>query len=262
MADRLSWFRAQPRSWLHWEPLSGGIQAHQALVKRLPGATCHVVASQWTPIRQALAEPGAAWWNPSRWGRASGPARATPDTQVDMVWANMHLHLEPRPQALLRQWNHHVAVDGFLMFSCLGPDSLRELRSVYEQAGWPAPAHAFTDMHDWGDMLVHNGFAEPVTDMERIVLTYSTADALLAELRQLGRNLAAERFAGLRGRTWHARLREMIESGLPRSPDGRLQLTFEIVYGHAFKPQPRKPAAGQSNVSLDAMRAMLRGPRR
>ena len=44
-------------------------------------------------------------------------------------------------------------------------------------------------MHDWGDMLVHAGFAEPVMDMERIVLTWATPEAALAELRTLGRNL-------------------------------------------------------------------------
>ena len=31
-------------------------------------------------------------------------------------------------------------VGGFLMFSTLGPDSLIELRKVYAEAGWPAPA--------------------------------------------------------------------------------------------------------------------------
>ena len=43
--------------------------------------------------------------------------------------------------------------------------------------------------------------------------------------------------------------------------DGRLQLTFEIVYGHAFKPLPRLKAGEASAISLDDMRAMLRTPR-
>lgn len=61
-------------------------------------------------------------------------------------------------------------------------------------------------MHDWGDMLVQGGFAEPVMDMERIVLTWATPQALLAELRTLGGNLHRDRFAGLRGRRWQERL--------------------------------------------------------
>ena len=75
------------------------------------------------------------------------------------------------------------------MFSCLGPDTLRELRGLYRALGWPPPAHDFTDMHDWGDMLVHAGFAEPVMDMERITLTWETPQRLLEELRELGANL-------------------------------------------------------------------------
>jgi acetylornithine/succinyldiaminopimelate/putrescine aminotransferase len=62
-------------------------------------------------------------------------------------------------------------------------------------------------MHDWGDMLVQAGFAEPVMDMERITLTYADADNLLAECRLLGRNLHRERFAGLRGKRWLAQLK-------------------------------------------------------
>jgi malonyl-CoA O-methyltransferase len=171
----------------------------------------------------------------------------------------MALHMAPDPRALIAQWHHALAVNGYLMFSCLGPDSLRELRAVYTAMGWPAPGHAFTDMHDWGDMLIEAGFAEPVMDMERITLTFPTAQRLLQELRELGANLHPQRFAGLRGRGWHARLLAALEEHLPRT-DGGLGLTFEIVYGHAFKPAPRVRVAEHSFVSLQDMRAMLRKP--
>ena len=48
-------------------------------------------------------------------------------------------------------------------------------------------------------------------------------------------------------------------------PDGRLRLSFEIVYGHAFKAAPRAPLKGETQVGLEDMRAMVRaarGPRR
>jgi len=145
------------------------------------------------------------------------------------------------------------------MFSCLGPDTLRELRDVYARHGWPAPAHEFTDMHDWGDMLVQAGFAEPVMDMERITLSFSTPAALLAELRGLGRNLHPQRFAALRGRAWRAALHHGIATGLAESdPSGRFPLTFEIIYGHAFKPAPRMAVKEQTLIPLDQMRENLR----
>jgi malonyl-CoA O-methyltransferase len=145
------------------------------------------------------------------------------------------------------------------MFSCLGPDTVRELRALYGALGWPAPSHDYTDMHDWGDMLVAAGFAEPVMDMERIVLTWPTAEAMFAELRELGRNLHRGRFPALRGRGWHRRLLAAAGARLADAAQGgRLSLTFEIIYGHAFKPPPRVALAAQSTVSVGDMRALLR----
>lgn len=259
MAERLQWFREKPGSWLHWEPVLGGLAAHQQLRAALPDARCFVFAERLAEALPLTQGPAARAWNPVRWWRGKGAEAVASDTRVDMLWSNMGLHAEPLPQALLQRWHSHIAKDGFLMFSCLGPDTLMELRPVYEAAGWPAPTHTFTDMHDWGDMLVQSGFAAPVMDMERITLSYSGARALLDDLRGLGRNLNVDRFPACRGRSWYARLCEVIESEVPRSPDGRLLLTLEIIYGHAFKPQPRVPLAGTSAVSLDDMRDMLRG---
>ena len=258
MVERLQWFKEMPRNWLHWEPVHGGLQAHRLLVERLPEAVCQVVAQDMPAALQATREPVRRTWNPLRWGRSGGPVSADEGQPVGLLWANMVLHQVARPQTLLREWQRRIDTDGFLMFSCLGPDSFRELRAVFARRGWPDPAHAFTDMHDWGDMLVHSGFAEPVMDMERMVLSYSGAGALLDELRTLGRNFSSDRFPSLRGRAWRQELEKAIEDGLPRSDDGRLLLTFEIIYGHAFKAEPR-PARGDSrSVSLDEMRAMLR----
>jgi malonyl-CoA O-methyltransferase len=114
-------------------------------------------------------------------------------------------------------------------------------------------------MHDWGDMLVQAGFAEPVMDMERITLSFSSPATLLAELRGLGRNLQPRRFVGLRGRAWRDVLHQVVAAGLP-DPDqsGRLRLTFEIIYGHAFKPAPRLALQEQTVIPLEQMRASLR----
>jgi malonyl-CoA O-methyltransferase len=171
----------------------------------------------------------------------------------------MALHMSPDPQALIQRWHDLVQTDGFLMFSCLGPDTLRQLRDLYARQGWPAPAHAFTDMHDWGDMLVQAGFAEPVMDMERITLSFSSPTTLLAELRGLGRNLHPQRFGALRGRAWHCALHHAIADGLADpAQSGRLSLTFEIIYGHAFKPAPRMAVQGQTLIPLEQMRESLR----
>lgn len=176
-----------------------------------------------------------------------------------MVWSNMGLHMAADPQEWLRQWQALLAVDGFLMFSCLGPDTLRELRELYARLGWAAPSHAFTDMHDWGDMLVQAGFAEPVMDMERITLTYATPERLLEDLRALGRNLHVDRFPGLRTPAWRRHWLDAMKTGLcGEDGSGQLVLTFEVTYGHAFKPVPRQRVTDQTSISEQDMRAMLR----
>jgi malonyl-CoA O-methyltransferase len=231
------------------------------VAQRYPKARGFVVEPD--PARAAVARErlGAQGWRRFLPAGAGTQFTAPPPASLEMLWSNMQLHMAAEPQELMRQWQQALAVDGFLMFSCLGPDSLKELRALYAQLGWPPPGHEFTDMHDWGDMLVQGGFAEPVMDMERITLAYETPQRLLQELRELGANLHPARFPALRGRRWHERLQAALAEQL-RGPDGKLMLTFEIIYGHALKPLPRPRMGEQSAVSLQDMRSMLQGDRR
>ena len=258
MEDRLQWIKLQPQAWAHWEPVRGGLEAHAKLTARYPNSECYVVEPHLDQAQAAIQSVAKPWWKPSGWRAAPQHAQLPPDGSVQMLWANMLLHSAADPQALIAQWHRALAVDGFLMFSCLGPDTLQELRGVYAAMGWPAAGHQFTDMHDWGDMLVHAGFAEPVMDMERIRLTYESPARLLQELREVGRNLHPKRFAGLRGKRWRAQLEQALARQLADAAEqGRLPLTFELIYGHALKPKPKLRVSAQSAVSLRDMRDML-----
>jgi malonyl-CoA O-methyltransferase len=74
--------------------------------------------------------------------------------------------------------------------------------------------------------------------------------------------LHPQRFAGLRSRAWRLRLYSALQQACTKTPDGQLQLTFEIIYGHAFKPQPRLDMKSETTISLDAMRQSLRKSKR
>jgi malonyl-CoA O-methyltransferase len=259
MEDRLQWIRLAPAAWAHWEAVRGGLGAQALLARRYPAAACFMVEPRAERAQAAVQSAAGPWWqrwNASWRGAAPRPVTQVPDGAVQMLWANMALHLSADPQDLMARWHRALSTDGFLMFSCLGPDTLRELRSLYRVLGWPPAGHELTDMHDWGDMLVQAGFAEPVMDMERITLTWETPGRLLAELRELGANLHPARFPALRGRAWRRRLEDELLQAL-RGPDGRLALTFEIIYGHALKPAPRVKLSAHSAVSLQDMRALL-----
>lgn len=258
MEDRLQWIKAQPRHWADWSPLRGGLEAHALVARRYRNATAYVVEPEPSLVAPTAKVLAAPWWTARRWQEAQATFDAPPEEGVDLLWANMALHMAADPGALIGEWHRRVATDGFLMFSCFGPDTLMELRALYQRLGWPPASHEFTDMHDWGDMLVGAGFAEPVMDMERIVLTWADADAAVAELRTLGRNLHPSRFAALHGRGWRQALGRALPELAPAADGGgRIALTFEIIYGHAFKPAPRVALSAESAVSLREMRSML-----
>jgi malonyl-CoA O-methyltransferase len=108
-------------------------------------------------------------------------------------------------------------------------------------------------------MLVAAGFADPVMDQEVVRLSWADATAALAELRGLGANADPRRVPGLRTPRWHRRLAEALQA--LAGADGRPSLSFELVYGHAFKVAPRPRVAERTEVGLDEMRQMVRSRR-
>lgn len=169
---------------------------------------------------------------------------------LDMVWSNLALHWHPAPHAALAEWRRILRVGGLAMFSCLGPGTLRELRQALADAGLDTATPGFVDMHDFGDLLVENGFADPVMDQETLTLTYATPEKLLEDVRALGGNPARARRAGLATPAWRARLCAALEA--QRGTDGRIPLTIEVAYGHAWRAASHR-AAGETRLSLSAI---------
>lgn len=171
---------------------------------------------------------------------------------ADLVWSNLALHWHPQPDLVFSEWRRVLRIDGLLMFSCFGPDTFREIREAFAGVDDAAHAFSFVDMHDFGDMLVNAGFSTPVMDMETITVTYDTTAKLLADVRAWGGNPLLTRRRGLLGRGAHARVCEALESR--RNAEGKIPLTFEVVYGHAFRPAPRTTSSGESIIRFDPNR--------
>lgn len=172
---------------------------------------------------------------------------------LDLVWSNLALHWHPRPDLVFAEWRRVLQVEGLLMFSCFGPDTFREVRAALGAAGAEAATHVlpFVDMHDFGDQLVEAGFSTPVMDMEILTVTYPNADKLLADIRALGGNPLSTRPQGLMGKAvWDAVRAALAQQA---QADGRLPLTFEIIYGHAFRPAPRQTSSGDAILRFERM---------
>ena len=171
---------------------------------------------------------------------------------VDLVWSNLALHWHPQPDRVFAEWRRVLRVNSLLMFSCFGPDTFRELRAAFAEADLAPHALPFVDMHDFGDQLVEVGFSTPVLDMEVITVTYDTPQALLADVRALGGNPLSTLRRGLMGRQAWQRMLATLEKG--RRPDGKLGLTFEVIYGHAFRPAPKMTSKGEAIIRFDLPR--------
>lgn len=172
----------------------------------------------------------------------------------DLVWSNLALQWVNDVPRVLAEWRRVLKVGGLASFTTFGPDTLREIRSAFARADTFTHTNRFLDMHDLGDMLVHAGFADPVMDQEHITVTYEEPIALLRELKSLGASNATRgRSHGLMGR---ARWQKMLRSLEAMRRDGRIPATFEVVYGHAWKGEPKRTPEGHPIVKVS------RGPRR
>jgi malonyl-CoA O-methyltransferase len=264
MAERLALIKLQPKM-----ILDAGCGTGEALVEltaRYPDATIigvdFALAMVGAAKRRAGALQGPAGGLAARILGARSAARGASAfvcadatrlplrrDSIDLTWSNMMLPSVAEPAAAFAELLQPLRVGGLLMFSTLGPDTLKELRSAF--AGIDRSTHVgrFVDMHDIGDILVEAGFAEPVMDAEMITLTYADGGAMMRELKAMGaHNATLGRPHGMMGRARWARMLAALERF---RLEGRLPATFEIVYGHAWKPEPRFAADGRAIVRFE-----------
>lgn len=249
MDERLDLIKHQPS--LILDAGSGTGNALPALCKRYPRS--RVVEFDLALTMLQCARNRIPWWKSLLRQPASalcGDIEQLPlaTGSVDMVWSNLALQWVNDPDKAIAEFHRVLAPGGLLMFSTFGPDTLKELRVAY--AGLDRYTHVsrFIDLHDIGDILVKRGFADPVMDMESFTLTYGDVRALMHDLKAIGaHNVTQNRPPGLTGK---ARLAAVTQAYEPLRRDGKLPATFEVVYGHAWKPLPRITASGKRVIDI------------
>jgi malonyl-CoA O-methyltransferase len=166
---------------------------------------------------------------------------------ADMLWSNLAFQWASDLAAVFRECQRVLRPGGLLTFTTFGPDTLRELRAACAGDG-RIHVNGFIDMHDIGDMMIDSGFADPVMDMEYLTLTYSDVRTLMRELKAIGaQNVAAGRNRALTGKRALRDIELRYESF---RRDARLPATFEVIYGHAWKPMPRTGPGGRPVIDI------------
>jgi malonyl-CoA O-methyltransferase len=148
---------------------------------------------------------------------------------------------------------------GLYVFTTFGPDTLKELRYSWQQVDEGSHVNRFIDMHDIGDALLQDGFAEPVMEAEVMTVTYQTVEDIMRDLKAIGANVTAQAAGtgelmqassaqkGLGGKSVMQTLRESYERFRQETV---LPASYEIIYGHAWKPAAGEPEKHELRVNL------------
>jgi SAM-dependent methyltransferase len=187
---------------------------------------------------------------------------------LDLVISALALQFVNDLPGVLAQIRRALRPDGLLLAAMIGGDTLTELRQCFAAAeaeceGGVSPRVApLADLRDIGGLLQRAGFALPVTDVDRVVVRYDSAFALMQDLRRMGAtNILVER---RRAPTRRATLLRMAQIYAERfaDPDGRIRATYDVIWlsgwaPHESQPKPLRP--GSAKASLEA--AVKRAPK-
>lgn len=176
------------------------------------------------------------------------------DESVDLVFSNVALQWCTDLNQTFAEFMRVLKPNGLLMFSTFGPDTLKELRQAWANVDGMPHTSSFIDMHDIGDTLMHEQFVDPVMDAERLTMTYETVGHLVKDLKMLGaQNAVSSRQRGMTGKK---RWQTMVDAYEQFRQEDRLPASYEVVYGHAWRPQVlrQKQVNDEVYVPVDLVR--------
>ncbi len=179
---------------------------------------------------------------------------------IDLAVSGLALQFVNDLPGVLAQIRRALKPDGLLLAAMTGGETLTELRQSFAAAeaeceGGVSPHVApAADLRDVGALLQRAGFALPVIDVDRIMVRYDNAFALMQDLRRMGAtNVLAER---RRLPTRRATLLRMAQIYGERfaDPDGRIRATFDVIWlsgwaPHASQQQPLQPGSAKASLA-------------
>jgi SAM-dependent methyltransferase len=189
----------------------------------------------------------------------SEPIALAPET-LDLVVSALAFQFVNDLPGMLTQIRRALKPDGLLLAAMLGGDTLTELRQAFAAAeaeceGGVSPRVApFADLRDVGALLQRAGFALPVTDVDRVVVRYDSAFALMQDIRRMGAtNILVERRRTPTRRATLLRMAQLYGERFADS-DGRVRATFEVIWlsgwaPHQSQQQPLQPGSAKASLA-------------
>jgi SAM-dependent methyltransferase len=220
------------------------------------------VADIWTPGEALRAPLRDRFKSLSHLALDDGEQEALPfrPETLDLVVSALALQFVNDLPGVLAQIRRALKPDGLLLAAMIGGDTLTELRQSFAAAeaeceGGVSPRVApFVDLRDVGSLLQRAGLALPVTDVDRIVVRYDNALALMADLRRMGAtNILFERRRAPTRRATLLRMTQIYGERFADS-DGRIRATFDVIWlsgwaPHESQQKPLQPGSAKASLA-------------
>ena len=161
------------------------------------------------------------------------------DNSFDLIFSSLSMQWCNDLNAALLEAKRVLKPGGLFVFTTFGPDTLKELRHSWSKVDDAKHVNQFIDMHDIGDALLEDGFAEPVMEAEILTLTYNSVEEIMRDLKAIGASVTAsegrqgQTVKGLGGKSTLQTVRQTYEEF---RQNNLLPASYEIIYGHAWKP--------------------------
>lgn len=249
LIERLEYIKLQPQIILDCSHMF--MQQARSLHERFPAASILTINMNPAILSKST------WWSGWLWQDKALIADTSllplPDESVDLIFSNHLLFLSPQPFNIIKEWSRVLKPGGLLLFSTLGPDTLKEWQLSQRQLDNQTSPYPFMDMHDIGDSLLQHGFADPVMDMEMLTLNYKNIKNLIQDVRinylpQM--HIASSIY---KGRAYWQNF-EKVYQGY-QTAAGYIPVTCELIFGHAWKVKPiAKNTAKNFTISVETIK--------
>ena len=178
------------------------------------------------------------------------------DSCIDLIHSNLMVQWSTDPVQLYSNILRTLRNGGLFLFSSLGPDTLKELRSSWASVDDGTHVNEFMDIRELGDILVQAGFADPVMEADYVNIAYDKIDDLFKDLKKLGAsNASNSRRKTLTGKD---RFLDMQVHYEKCRKDGKLPASYEVVFGHAWAIKNKRAETGSDfRISLDSLKNSL-----
>ena len=194
----------------------------------------------------------------------AGDDLGLPLERYDALFSTLDLQTVNDVPGALIQMRRALKPDGLLLACLFAGDTLTELRQSWLAAeaavsGGVSPrVSPMIDVRELGGLLQRAGLALPVADLDRTMVRYADAVALIHEIRELGLSNA------LVGRSKTPVSRRLMAAAVNHyqqnfaDPDGRVRATVEVAWitgwaPHESQQKPLKPGSAKARLA-DALK--------